>query len=166
LDTYQTAQTVNAVGADPQSPATQKLVEGTAASLAYTGLPAEPVITDYPTTLASAQTDAANRPTIDDVAKSADGWLALGIGVAGLFTGGAGLKVASALSAVRAKAQALKEVVQGNEEFKRWLETNGGKVAVDAFRTAQTAVQSIATEKAVFAIRSAMPAAVAQNAKA
>jgi hypothetical protein len=161
LDTYQTAQTVNATGAAAQSLATQKLVSGTAASVAYTGYPANPTITNYDTTLQTAQADAAKRPTIDDVAKSFDGWLSLGIGVAGLFGGGAGLKIAAALKATKDKAAALKEVVQGNEEFKRWLELNGGGLAVNAFRQAQTGVQSVKTEQAVFAIRSELP----QNVK-
>jgi hypothetical protein len=164
LDTYQVAQSVNAAGAQPATPATQKLVSGAAASLAYTGLPASPTITDYPTILQAAQTDAVKRPTIDDIASAADGWLSLGIGVAGLFTGGVGLKVAAALKAAKAKAEALKEVVQGNEEFKRWLEANGDLEAINSFRTAQTGVQSIATEQAVFAVRSSLPQTVNSTA--
>jgi hypothetical protein len=164
LDTYQVAQSVNAAGAQAGAPATQKLVSGTASALAYTGLPASPTITDYPTTLAAAQTDAAKRPTIDDIASAADGWLSLGIGIAGLFTGGVGLKVAAALKAAQTKAKALKEVVEGNEEFKRWLEANGGLEAISAFRTAQTGVQSIATEQAVFAVRSSLPQTVKSTA--
>jgi hypothetical protein len=166
LDTYQTAQTVNASGAAAQSPATQKLVSGTAATIAYTGYPANPTITDYPTTLQTAQTDAAKRPTIDDVAKTFDGWMELGIGIAGLFGGGVGLKIAAALKSTKDKAVALKEVVQGNEEFKRWLEANGGAGTIDAFRTAQTGVQSVKTEQAVFEIRSSLPQTVTSiNAK-
>jgi hypothetical protein len=165
LDTYTTAQAVNAAGADPRSAETQRLVTGTAASLAYTGMPANPTITDYTKTSQSAHADAAKRPTIDDVAGSVDGWIDLGIGIAGLFTGGVGLKVASVLKSAKDKAKALKEVVEGNEEFKRWLESNGGLEAINAFRSAQTNVQSIATEKQVFAIRSNLPQTVSTPVK-
>jgi hypothetical protein len=166
FDTFSVAQAVNTTGAQAGTPATQKLVSGTAAAVAYTGYPVSPTITDYQATLQAATSDAAKRPTIDDAAKTFDGWLSLGIGIAGLFGGGAGLKIAAALKTAKDKAAALKEVVQGNEEFKRWLELNGGGMAVDAFRQAQTGVQSVKTEQAVFEIRSSLPQTVTSiNAK-
>jgi hypothetical protein len=164
FDTAQVAQAVNASGAAAATPATQKLVSGTAAALAYTGLPANPTIADYDATLQAANTDAAKRPTVDDVASSFDGWLSLGIGIAGLLGGGAGLKIASALKTVQTKAAALKEVVQGNETFKNYLELSGNTAALKAFSTAQTQVQTTATEQAVYAVRSELPQTVAVTA--
>jgi hypothetical protein len=166
FDTFSVAQAVNTTGATAGAAETKKLVSGTAASLTYTGMPSDPVIADYDATLQTANTDGAKRPTLDDAAKTFDGWLSLGIGIAGLFGGGAGLKIAAALKTAKDKAAALKEVVQGNEEFKRWLETNGGDLAVNAFRQAQTGVQSVKTEQAVLEIRSSLPQTVTSiNAK-
>lgn len=159
-DTFNAAQAVNATGATAGSAATKKLVNGTAATLTYTGVPDNPTIADYDTTLQTAQADSAKRPTIDDVANTFDGVMELGIGLAGVLGGTLGTKAIKALMLARQKAAALKEVVQGNEQFKTWLETTGNTEAVEAFRTAQTKVQEIPTEQVVFQIRSELPAAV------
>jgi uncharacterized membrane protein len=160
-DTYLAAQTVNAQGTEPRSEAAAKLVTGTSAMLTYMGLPQDPVITDYKSTSDQAQKDAAQRPTVDDIAKAADGWLEFAIGVAGLFSGGAAIKTASWLQQLRDKAKALKEVVTANETLKKYLESAGYQDALTIFKSAQSGTQSPTTSQIVYELRAeASPAVI------
>lgn len=166
-DTYLTAQTVNAQGTEPKSEAAAKLVTGTGTMLTYTGLPKDPVITDYKTTSEQAATDAAGRPTIEDVASAADGWLELGIGIAGLFSGGVALKAAGWLTTLREKAKALTEVVTANETLKTYLESNKLTDALNVFKQAQSQTQSPTTSQIVYELRAdATPAVITTTAPA
>ncbi len=71
-------------------------------------------------TARAARQDAAQRP---DAWALADGALELAIAVAGLVGGAYGVRMAGCLKAAREKSRALKEIVAGNELFKRlWPE--------------------------------------------
>ncbi len=63
-----------------------------------------------------ALSEARQRPDAWDVA---DGAIELGIGVAALFGGVYGVRAARFLNEARAKSKALREIVTGNELFKR-----------------------------------------------
>ena len=158
-----TAREVEAVGTDAHSPAAQQLADATAVSLAYTGLPADPVIVDYPTTLASAGQNAARRPTPDEIWSEADGWIDLGIAIAGLFGGGAGIAATQFLVKARQKSRALREVVAGNEKLKDWLRVNGKAVELDAFYDLQNISQNGKTEAIVAAERARAKLPVVPN---
>jgi hypothetical protein len=64
----------------------------------------------------SALAEARQRPDVWDVA---DGAIDLGIGVAALFGGVYGVRAARFLKDARAKSKALRQIVTGNELFKR-----------------------------------------------
>jgi len=64
----------------------------------------------------SALAEVRKRPDAWDVA---DGAIDLGIGVAALFGGVYGVKVARFLKEARVKSKALREIITGNEFFKR-----------------------------------------------
>ncbi len=64
----------------------------------------------------SALAEARQRPDAWDVA---DGAIDLGIGVAALFGGVYGVRAARFLKDARAKSKALREIITGNELFKR-----------------------------------------------
>jgi hypothetical protein len=64
----------------------------------------------------SALAEARERPDAWDVA---DGAIDLGIGIAALFGGVYGVKVVRFLKDARAKSKALREIITGNELFKR-----------------------------------------------
>ena len=148
-----TARIVEAAGTDAHSPAATQLADATAVSLAYTGLPASPVITDYPTTLAAAGQDAARRPTPDEIWSEADGWIDLGIALAGIFGGGAGIAATQFLVKARQKSRALREVVAGNERLKEWLRVRGKDAELNAFYDSQNVYQNGKTEAIVAAER-------------
>ncbi len=149
LNTYQAASAIEARGTDPQSPAAKQVVEGSTVALTYTGLPANPVIDDYPTTLGLASSDAAARPTIDEVLGSVEGGLSLAAELAILFgVGGAGVagtKVAKWIKVARQKNQALKEIISGNEQFKHWLDTQTSNTMWASFKDIQKKSQSAST---------------------
>jgi len=100
------------------------------AFLSYCGLPekfpeaetAEDVLSASNVKLArSAIAESAKRP---DAWKLADGALELAIGVAGLLGGVYGLRTVKFLKNTRAKSKALKEIVDGNELFKKEHRSN------------------------------------------
>jgi len=64
----------------------------------------------------SALTDAANRP---DVWQVADAGLELAIGIAAILGGVYGTRAVQFLKLAKTKSEALKEIVQGNELFKK-----------------------------------------------
>lgn len=99
-----------------------------------------------PATAAQAAEDAARR---FDPWDAADGLLEAAIAVAGLVGGAWGLRAAQWIRTAREKAQALREIVEGNELFKQ---TN--REAADAFREAHRS-QSPATQRLVTELRKA-----------
>ena len=148
-----TAREVEVAGTDAHSPAATQLVDATAVALSYTGIPKNPVIEDYPTTLAAAGQDAARRPTADEIWSEADGWIDIGIALAGIFGGGAGIAATQFLVKARQKSRALREVVAGNEKLKEWLRVRGKDAELNAFYDMQNAYQNGRTEAIVAAER-------------
>ena len=88
----------------------------------------------------TATTESAARP---DPWSVADSLLEFGIGITALLGGVYGTRVAGFLQDARTKSQALKEIVQGNELFKKQQPTQA-----DAFKSAQ-ASQSPETRQLV-----------------
>lgn len=84
----------------------------------------------------------------DDLWRVADGAIELGIGLAGLLGGVYGLKAAGFLTAARKKSEALREIVKGNETFKK---LNAGSVEV--FKMVHNAKQSQETKQIVAEIK-------------
>jgi hypothetical protein len=87
-----------------------------------------------------ATTDAAQRP---DLWRIADSGLELGIGIAALFGGVFGARALQFLRDTKTKSKALKEIIEGNELFKRQNHT-----AADDFKEAQKN-QSVETRQLV-----------------
>ena len=157
FSTHQTARTAADLGLAPGSVAARQMVEGTAASLAYAGMPQSPKIADYDATASAAAADAVRRPTADDVFTAAEGGLSLAAELALLFgAGGVGLggkKLIDWIALARQKSEALKEVVQGNELLTQYLGEQGKAAELTAFKRAQTSTQSPKTELLVTAER-------------
>jgi hypothetical protein len=122
-------------------------------ALSYTGIPENPTIENYPTTLAVAGRDAARRPTPDEIWSGIDGWVDLGIAVLGIFGGGAGIAATQLLVKARQKSRALRQVVSGNERLKEWLRARGKDAELNAFYDMQNAYQNGRTEALVAAER-------------
>ena len=115
--TNQLARKINVDGTDPESPASEKLVVGTEASLTYTGRPAvSPNPDEFDTINKQAQTDAELRP---DIGKTMDSALEIGLGIATLIGGAGGLRLAQGLRKTHGKAKAFNEVVSQNDLFKK-----------------------------------------------
>lgn len=115
--TNQLARKINNEGTEPQSPASKKLVDGTTASLAYTGRPnVAPDPDNFDTITTQAETDAVGRP---DVAGTMDSIFQLGIGLATLLGGAGGIKLAQGLRTMHAKAKGFTEVVTQNDFYKQ-----------------------------------------------
>jgi len=157
FSTHQTAAAAADLGLQPGSVAAGKLVDGTAAALAYTGMPKSPQIEDYSTTASQAAEDAARRPTADDVFTAAEGGLSLAAELAILFgAGGVGIggkKLLDWIALARKKSAALKEVVQGNDLLANYLRNNGKTAELDAFKASQNTKQSDQTKLLVAAER-------------
>lgn len=64
----------------------------------------------------SAFYESSQRPGVWDIA---DGAIELGIGIAALFGGVYGVRVAGFLKQAKSKSKALREIIEGNEIFKR-----------------------------------------------
>ena len=77
-----------------------------------------------------ALAEAGQRPDVWDLA---DGMIDLGIAAAALFGGVYGVKVARFLKEARAKSKALREIIVGNEIFKR-QHTNSAQAFKEAHR--------------------------------
>jgi len=154
FNTYQNAAVIAEKGAEPASPAAVQVLEGAATALAYTGMPAEPEITDYPQVLEAAQADSTKRPDIADIAEPIDAGLSLAAELAILFGAGgvgvAGKKLTDWIKLAREKNQALSEIIAGNELFKK----SADPTVVKAFYTAQSDKQSPATETLVTQLKS------------
>ncbi len=148
-----TARAVEAEGTEPFSAAATQLVDATAVSLSYVGLPVNPEIRNYATTVAKAGQDAARRPDLVDVIASADGYFGLVGDLAILFglggVGFGGKKLLDWIALARRKAKALQEIIDGNEIFKAEA---GGK-AVGVFRESHIKKQSKSTAQLVGVLR-------------
>lgn len=139
--THFLAKKVNEQGTAPASPASQQLVTGTMAALAYTGRPTTPPDPEqFDTIAAQANQEALERP---DPWKVADSVLELGIGISALLGGVYGTRAVRFLQQAREKSKALQEIVIGNELLKE----NGAN-----FKTAHRA-QSPGTKAIVAEIR-------------
>jgi len=123
------------------------------AIMAYYGLPNElPAVSDIEDLLskdneeltAQARSEAIQRP---DIWQVTDGFLELGIALAGLLGGVYGNKAVAALNLARQKSVALKEIITNNELFKQ----NNPQSAA-AFKQAQQ-LQSDATRSLVAEIK-------------
>jgi len=145
-----TARNIETEGTDAHSPAARQQVQATQAALTYIGLPKDPVITDYATTVAQAQADAAQRPVIEDISEAAEQGLSLAAELAILFgvggTGFGGKKVLDWIKLGREKNKALAEIIQGNELFKDQLKTQNAPVLAE-FKEAQNKTQKSPSTK-------------------
>jgi len=164
LNDYHAAVLADNQGLQPVSPQSKQLVEGTLTSLSYIGLPDNPIIADYNSTLAAAKQDAAKRPTIKDISESVEGGLSLASELAILFgVGGVGFggkKLSDWIAAMReknkqlktiltTKNQALEQIVAGAEVFKN----QAAPEAVTIFKDSQDMVQSESTRQIVAALK-------------
>lgn len=130
------ATKIDREGTDPGSSASKQLVRGTQVALSYIGRsdqPADP--DDFETIVSQGQIDAELRP---DVWQVADAALELGIGVAGLFGGIGGIKLAGYFQKAKEKSKALQEVVKGNELFKKTVDQGIRKQFADAQNQTQS----------------------------
>jgi len=158
-ETHQLAGRIESQGTQSGSETSQRLKKGTAAGLAYIGAPTKFDTDDIDSVMAQAAEDAARRPTSEQLWDTADGVISLGIAVAGLFGGAYGLKGVHYLSQARAKSQALRQIVKGNELFKNEIIKNlTGEVqqqVLDTFKIAQKQEQhGIKTKQIVTEIKS------------
>jgi len=148
--THQAARSAADLGLSPGSEAAKQIVVGTAAALAYSGMPKTPEISDYDTTAAQAASDAARRPAAQDVFNAAEGGLslasqlliALGFGGAGI----GGKKLIDWLALARQKSDALREVVQGNELLVEYFKDENKTAELSVFKAAQNSQQSDTTK--------------------
>lgn len=91
-----------------------------------------------------AISDSQIRP---DAWKIADGAIELGIGLAGLFGGIFGVRLAAFLRQARTKSDALREIIYGNEAFKKL-----NKDSIAAFKSAHRD-QSLQTKQIVTEVK-------------
>jgi hypothetical protein len=148
-----TARKIEAEGTDAHSPAAQQQIQATQAALTYIGLPKNPEIVDYDTTISQAQADAAQRPDVNDVFAAAGEGLSLAeqlmalFGVGGITLGGRSL--IKWISLLRTKAKGMEEIVGGNELLQQWLKRNGRTAELEAFREFQRLSQKGKTPELV-----------------
>jgi len=118
---------------------------------AYFGLPdelpkaytAEDVLSESNKQLASmAIAQSKQRP---DVWTAADSMFELGIAIAGLFGGAGAIRFAKFLQEAKAKSKALKEIVLGNEIFKK-TNPDSAEAFKDAQRNQSSLTRQIVTE--------------------
>lgn len=148
-DTNLTAQQVELNGIEPHSATAKRLADGTRAGLAYIGMPLNPDIADYNSTIQQASADAYKRPQAEQVWDFVDGGLELALGVLGIVGGAGGLKLAGYVRAAQAKSKALREVVLANQEFL----AESQQAAVEAFKNTQNKYQTSATKTIVTEIK-------------
>ncbi|MHC4475706.1 MAG: hypothetical protein ACYTEL_08670 [Planctomycetota bacterium] len=133
------AETAKDESASQELQALTKLSElQSRAFVSYHGLPkefpkadtAEDILAETNLELArGALADSSDRP---DAWQVADSMLDLGIGIAALFGGVCGTRVVRCLREARTKSKALKEIIEGNELFKR-----ANREQAEAFKEAQ-----------------------------
>jgi len=155
--TLQTAMVIEQAGTDAHSEAAQQQVAGSSAALSYIGMPADPKVEDYQTTVVQAQADAARRPTMVNVLEQAEGGLSLAAELAILFgVGGSavgGKKILDWITLAKDKNKALQEVIVGNENFLNDLKRSGNSAVVDIFKAHQNSKQTEKSQKLVAAAR-------------
>ena len=114
--THVLAVKVDAEGTDPGSEASRRLVDGTATGLTYIGRPdVVPRMEDFDTINEEASGDAARRPTVDGIM---DTVFDVGLVLASIVGGGAGVRLVTKLRTVYKKAKGFTEIVTSNELFK------------------------------------------------
>ena len=152
-----TARDIEAQGTGAHSPAAVQQVQATQASLAYIGLPADPVIVDYDTTIDQANLEAARRPDVNDVFAAAEGGLSLAEQLAALFGFGGltlgGRSLVKWIGLLRTKAKGMEEIVGGNELLVKWLEANRKNEELEAFKAFQRLSQKGKTPELVATTR-------------
>ena len=127
-------------------------VQSDAIVTAY-GLPDTLPATETTTDLLNAANDAITQQALKDASKKSDWFaitdqlLAFGIALGGVVGGAAGVKTAAALKTIRDKNTALKEIVQGNELFKKQ-----NAESVNSFKEAQQ-LQSQTTRELVAGLK-------------
>ena len=157
LQGHLTARTIEARGTSPHSPAAAQQVQATQAALTYIGLPKDPAITDYDTTLAGARTDAARRPDVNDVFTAVEGGLSIAEQLAALFGFGGvavgGRSLVKWISLLRSKSKGMEQIVGGNELLVKWLKANGRFDELEAFKYFQQFSQKGRTPELVATAR-------------
>ena len=132
---------------------TEQATQQSEAILAYYGLPAEIPPSDTAPEILSegnqalartARVEAIRRPDPWDIA---DHLLELGIGIGGLVGGAFGVRVVRNLQRAKEKSTALREIVKGNELFKR-----DNPEFSEAFKQSQQG-QSVSTKTLVTAMK-------------
>jgi len=132
---------------------TEQATQQSEAILAYYGLPAEippsdtvpEILSEGNRTLAqTARVEAIQRP---DPWEVADHLLELGIGIGGVVGGAFGVRMVRKLQLAKEKSIALREIVKGNELFKR-----DNPEYTDAFKQSQQG-QSVDTRTLVTAMK-------------
>ena len=89
-----------------------------------------------------AISDSQLRPDVWDIA---DGAIELGIGLAGLFGGVFGVRIAAFLRQAKTKSDALREIIYGNEAFKK-LNKDSAAAFKSAHRDQSPQTKQIVTE--------------------
>lgn len=84
--------------------------------------------------------DVNDMPQKVDLWDVADGVIYMGITIAALFSGAAGIRIAAGLKAARDKSKALKEIIEANELFKK-----SNPESAKNFKAAQSQTQSDTT---------------------
>jgi hypothetical protein len=88
--------------------------------------------------------DANTMPQKADLWDVANGAIDIGITIAAMFSGAAGLRIAAGLKTARDKSKALKEIIEANELFKK-----SNPESANNFKTAQSQTQSDTTRQIV-----------------
>lgn len=134
---------------EPLQDLTQQAARQSEAIVAYYGMPQEIPDTESVVEILSEQNGALTKNARVEALERPDPWevadhmMELGLALAGIVGGVYGSRVARTLQTARQKSQALKEVVQGNQLFKK-----ANPKATEAFKQAQQ-LQSEATRRMV-----------------
>jgi len=124
--------------------------------MAYAGLPKELPKTETIEEVLSPESETITNQAHNDAVARPDPWqitdnlLEFGIALAGVVGGVYGVKVTAGLKTAKAKSQALREVIEGNELFKLNADIETKKAFADAQGTAQ---ETITTKQLVAAIK-------------
>lgn len=157
LQGHLTARTIEASGTSPRSPAAKQQVQSSQAALTYIGMPTDPVIDDFDTTVAAAQADAARRPDANDVFTAVEGGLSIAEQLAALFGVGGfavgGRSLVKWISLLRSKSKGMEQVVDGNEQLLKWLKAQGKTAEARAFKYFQSVSQTGKTPELVATAR-------------
>lgn len=145
--THGLARKVNVEGLEPGAEAGRQLIEGTEVSLVYTGRPQTPVDPDdFSTINSQAGSDASKRP---DVGGMMDSALEIGLMVATLVGGGAGVTVARKMRQVHKKAKGFNEIVGQVGALKGTMKDSAPTMFKDAFSGQTMATQKLVAEASI-----------------